>query len=149
MPTTACENISCGSPPCQSNPVQPNERPSNLNQCQARVVSWDASLPPHSTSSRDLRRTIPLTGYLPRIGKSICDSWQVSCGLGTCKGTYRSAGRTSDCFDPPLGQLFPFLIPTVRYLTEYTLVLQFHSEKHGDLLLLLGRRTHQKGAGIL
>src|ERR1700730_4683198 len=51
-----------GPPPCQSNPVQPNERPSYLNRCLALVVSRDASLPPHSTSSRDLRRTIPLTG---------------------------------------------------------------------------------------
>ncbi|MBZ5661133.1 MAG: hypothetical protein LAO08_12070, partial [Acidobacteriia bacterium] len=50
------------SPPCQLNPVQPNERPSYLNQYLALVVSWDASLPPHSTTSRDLRRTIPLTG---------------------------------------------------------------------------------------
>src|ERR1700688_3831571 len=75
MPTVACENITCGSPPCQSNPVQPNERPSYLNQCLALLVSWDVSLPPHSTTSRDLRRTIPLTGFL-RLLRSERSPWK-------------------------------------------------------------------------
>jgi hypothetical protein len=44
------------------NPAPPNEKPTYPNQCRPRVVSWDAFLSPHSTTSRDLRRTIPLAG---------------------------------------------------------------------------------------
>ena len=54
------------SPPFLLSPVPLDEKPFCPNQYRPRVVSWDASLPPHSTTSRDLRRTIPLTDPPPR-----------------------------------------------------------------------------------
>jgi hypothetical protein len=41
-----------------------NEKVSYPNQRRARAVSRDASLPLHSATSRDLRRTIPLTALV-------------------------------------------------------------------------------------